>query len=287
MVKKVIKKTITKEIKGAIKSSKKKKSISKTKPIQSERSKIAAANAKAAAKRAASKRAASAAAAAKIVSKSGQGAIKAAKSTKTASRPGRGVAATAIGGAAVLTLMNKKDSSGAAKVTFAEAFKKARAKGEGTLFTHNGKKYIAVTKTDLKKKGYDANELAAYNKRGGKARGPLNRLGQGVKKVLLGKDKKFGGDKGVIDFIRKPKKKARGGMVGSGVAGSGVLGKGIKAVPVKLSKNKSRVKPVPTKVPKIKAKPKKLAGGGLVDKRKATGAAKRGFGKAYMKGRRS
>jgi hypothetical protein len=36
----------------------------------------------------------------------------------------------------------------------------------------------------------------------------LNRLGQGVKKVLLGKDKKFGGDKGAIDFIRKPVKKA-------------------------------------------------------------------------------
>jgi hypothetical protein len=70
-----------------------------------------------------------------------------------------------------------------------------------------------VTKTDLKKKGYDDNELGAYNKRGGKARGPLNRLGQGVKKVLLGKDKKFGGDKGAIDFIRKPVKKAAGGMM--------------------------------------------------------------------------
>jgi len=43
----------------------------------------------------------------------------------------------------------------------------------------------------------------------------LNRLGQGVKKVLLGKDKKFGGDKGAIDFIRRPKKKAAGGMANS------------------------------------------------------------------------
>jgi hypothetical protein len=109
--------------------------------------------------------------------------------------------------------MNKKGSSAPAKVTFADAFREARAKGEGTKFTHDGKPYVAVTKTDLKKKGYDDNELGAYNKRGGKARGPLNRLGQGVKKVLLGKDKKFGGDKGAIDFIRKPVKKAAGGMM--------------------------------------------------------------------------
>ena len=30
----------------------------------------------------------------------------------------------------------------------------------------------------------------------GKARRPIKRIGQGIKKVLLGKDKKFGGDKG-------------------------------------------------------------------------------------------
>ena len=71
------------------------------------------------------------------------------------------------------------------------------------------------TKDDLKKKGYDANELKQYSNRKGKARGPLNRLGQKAKKVLLGKDKKFGGDKGAIDFIRRPKKKASGGMANS------------------------------------------------------------------------
>jgi hypothetical protein len=141
--------------------------------------------------------------------------------------------------------MGRKKPAPAKKKTFAEAFKEARAKGEGTNFTYDGKSYTAVTKDDLKKKGYDANELAAYNKRGGKARGPLNRLGQGVKKVLLGKDKKFGGDKGAIDFIRKPAKKMDGGMMKA---------KGYKA-------------------------------GGSV-KTKACGAAKRGFGKAYMKGKR-
>jgi hypothetical protein len=142
--------------------------------------------------------------------------------------------------------MGRKKPEAPKKKTFAEAFKEARAKGEGTKFTHDGKSYTAVTKTDLKKKGYDANELAAYNKRGGKARGPLNRLGQGVKKVLLGKDKKFGGDKGAIDFIRKPKKKSGGGMM----------------------------------------KTKGYSSGGIISKGNATGAAKRGFGKAYMKGKR-
>jgi hypothetical protein len=179
-------------------------------PIQSERSKITAANATAANTRQ-SKSIANKAFGANAAGGAGTTAVK--KASTGASRPGRGVAATSIAGGAALTLMNKKGSSAPAKVTFADAFREARAKGEGTKFTHDGKPYVAVTKTDLKKKGYDDNELGAYNKRGGKARGPLNRLGQGVKKVLLGKDKKFGGDKGAIDFIRKPVKKAAGGMM--------------------------------------------------------------------------
>jgi len=125
-----------------------------------------------------------------------------------------GAAALGLGSAtAAATLINRNQTPEPKGKTFNEAFKEARSKGEGTKFTHNGKNYTAVTKDDLKKKGYDANELAAYNKRKGKKRGPLNRAGQRVKKVLLGKDKKFGGDKGAIDFIRKPKKKAGGGMM--------------------------------------------------------------------------
>jgi hypothetical protein len=179
-------------------------------PIQSERSKITAANATAANTRQ-SKSIANKAFGSGTAGGAGTTAVK--KASTGASRPGRGVATTAIAGGAALTLMNKKGSSAPAKVTFADAFREARAKGEGTKFTHDGKPYVAVTKTDLKKKGYDDNELGAYNKRGGKARGALNRLGQGVKKVLLGKDKKFGGDKGAVDFIRKPVKKADGGMM--------------------------------------------------------------------------
>lgn len=79
------------------------------------------------------------------------------------------LAGTAAAGAAVgtgLTISARKNKG----ESFDDAFRKARAKGEGTLFTHNGKKYTAVTKDDLKKKGYatDTAGLAAYNKAGGK-----------------------------------------------------------------------------------------------------------------------
>jgi len=135
-------------------------------------------------------------------------------------------------------------------ITFGSAFKEARKKGEGTKFTWNGKSYTAVTKDDLKKKGYDANELRQYANRKGKARGPLRRAGQGIKKVLLGKDKKFGGDKGAIDFIRRPKKKAGGGMANS-------------------------------------SEPKKYQSGGMATKKyKAGGLATKGLGKAYMNSKR-
>ena len=150
---------------------------------------------------------------------------KSARATKpkgTAPVPGKiptavkaAAAAPAAGLTALAVTSKKKPASKASEVTFGEAFKAARKKGEGTKFTYKGKDYTAVTKDDLKKKGYDANELKQYMNRKGKARGPLNRLGQGVKKVLLGKDKKFGGDKGAIDFIRRPKKKAAGGMANS------------------------------------------------------------------------
>ena len=40
----------------------------------------------------------------------------------------------------------KKDLS-----SFGKAFKAARAKGKGTMFTHDDKKYVAITKDDLKK----------------------------------------------------------------------------------------------------------------------------------------
>jgi len=141
-----------------------------------------------------------------------------ATATKTSGLNKREKGALALGAATAAGFVGtglSKRKKPAAKVTFGEAFKAARKKGEGTKFTWEGKQYTAVTKDDLKKKGYDANELRQYANRKGKARGPLNRLGQKAKKVLLGKDKKFGGDKGAIDFIRRPKKKAAGGMANS------------------------------------------------------------------------
>jgi len=215
-------------------------------PIQSERSKITAAN-----KTAANQRA-------KTAGKTAG--VSATRNTTNKVLPVGSKRATALGlgaSAAAIGTLNKKKPA-AKKETFADAFRKARAKGEGTKFTHNGKKYTAVTKTDLKKKGFDSNELAAYNKRGGKARGPLNRLGQKAKKVLLGKDKKFGGDKGAIDFIRKPKKKMDGGMMN---------------------------KPVKKMGGGMMSKPVKKMGGGMM-KYKAGGMATKGLGKAFKNSKR-
>jgi hypothetical protein len=249
-------------------------------PIQSERSKITAANATAANTRQ-SKSIANKAFGANAAGGAGTTAVK--KASTGASRPGRGVAATAIGGGAALTLMNKKGSSAPAKTkTFAEAFKEARAKGEGTNFTHDGKKYVAVTKTDLKKKGYDDNELGAYNKRGGKARGPLNRLGQGVKKVFLGKDKKFGGDKGAIDFIRKPVKKAGGGMMSPHPQQGRPMN--IAAPQGPSAQQPLRNMAVP--YGKIANKGPGLKKGGSVKKYKGGGMATKGLGKAFKNSKR-
>ena len=163
---------------------------------------------------------------------------------KGVSNTAKAAGTAAVVGAGVALNKNKGES-------FDDAFRKARAKGEATLFTHNGKKYTAVTKDDLKRKGYSS--LAAYNKAGGRKKvtakdvkpivDQVNKnkkrkrpVINAVKRVLLGKDKKFGGDKGLIDFIRKPKKKADGGMINS-------------------------------------SKPKRSS-------RRGVGAAKRGFGKA-------
>jgi len=138
---------------------------------------------------------------------------------------GKGLLAAAAGLTGLTLLERSKKNKGE---SFDDAFRKARAKGEATLFTHNGKKYTAVTKDDLKNKGYSS--LAAYNKAGGAKKVTAKNVKpivdqvnknkkrkrpviNAVKRVLLGKDKKFGGDKGLIDFIRKPKKKADGGMM--------------------------------------------------------------------------
>jgi hypothetical protein len=252
-------------------------------PIQSERSKITAANATAANTRQSKS----------IANKAfGANAASGVSKAKTPMFKGRnkglekatvvGIAATPaiVGGGIYLANRGKKPAP--AKVTFADAFREARAKGEGTKFTHDGKPYVAVTKTDLKKKGYDDNELGAYNKRGGKARGPLNRLGQGVKKVLLGKDKKFGGDKGAIDFIRKPVKKAGGGMMSPHPQ---------QGRPMNIAAPQGPSVPQPIRnmtIPygKIANKGPGLKKGGSVKKYKGGGMATKGLGKAFKNSKR-
>ena len=150
--------------------------------------------------------------------------LKGTPTKKGISNTAKAAGAAVVGTGAAVALNKNKGGS------FDDAFRKARAKGEGTNFTHNGKKYTAVTKDDLKNKGYSS--LAAYNKAGGRKKitakdvkpivDQVNKnkkrkrpVINAVKRVLLGKDKKFGGDKGLIDFIRKPKKKADGGMMNS------------------------------------------------------------------------
>ena len=151
--------------------------------------------------------------------------------------------------------------------SFNDAFKKARAKGEGTKFTHNGKSYTAVTKDDMKNKGHSS--LASYNKAGGakkvdstkaakKITGEVKKnkrpVINAIKKVLLGKDRKFGGDRGLIDFLGKRKKKN---------PGEGIISKPDKKADGGMMKYKD--------------------GGSVSPKRsskKGVGAAVRGFGKA-------
>jgi len=99
-------------------------------------------------------------------------------------------------------------------VPFKEAFKHFKNKGQKE-FTWNGKKYSTATATP-KKAG--AGKAAPKRRKG---------IIGGIKTVLLGKDQKFGGDRGVIDFLpgksrkKKPVKKAGGGMMKSKMASKG------------------------------------------------------------------
>ena len=99
-------------------------------------------------------------------------------------------------------------------VPFKEAFKHFKNKGQKE-FTWNGKKYSTATATP-KKTG--AGKAAPKRRKG---------IIGGIKTVLLGKDQKFGGDRGVIDFLpgksrkKKPVKKMGGGMMKSKMASKG------------------------------------------------------------------
>jgi len=142
---------------------------------------------------------------------------------------------------------NDKNTGG----SFNDAFRTARNKGEGTLFSHNGKKYIAVTKDDLKNKGYSS--LAEYNKAGGK------------KKIVSAPDK--------TELTRKQKRRQRRK----------------ERIGFETFKERRQARRAKRKAAKNPSKSSNNSGfgfksGGMVSSKKSTprgvGAAKRGFGKA-------
>ena len=160
-----------------------------------------------------------------------------------------GLAGTAAAGATVgtgLAISARKNKG----QSFDDAFRKARAKGEGTLFTHNGKKYTAVTKDDLKKKGYttDTAGLAAYNRAGGKKK----------QEPLSKKDAKS-----IVDQVNKnrsPRKRKR------------------------QARRKERIGFETFKQRRKARRANRMKSGGVVSAKRSTprgvGAAKRGFGRA-------
>ena len=199
----------------------------------------------------------------------------------------------------------KKFNVGVSKggVPFKAAFKHYRDKGNKT-FTWNGKKYTTKLDTETKPKGKTGSDDSKPKKKG------FRPFGGAIRRALLGKDEKFGGDKGAIDFIRrkkKPKNKAGGGMMKSKMSSKG--GKmGGKMAPG-YNEGGSAKKPVPSqnkglsKLPKdvrnkmgymkdggsAKKTPKGYSKGGAAMKSKGgtkrgkprgVGAALRGYGKA-------
>ena len=113
----------------------------------------------------------------------------------------------------------KKFNVGVSKggVPFKAAFKHYRDKGNKT-FTWNGKKYTTKLDTETKPKGKTGSDDSKPKKKG------FRPFGGAIRRALLGKDEKFGGDKGAIDFIRrkkKPKNKAGGGMMKSKMSSKG------------------------------------------------------------------
>ena len=160
-----------------------------------------------------------------------------------------GLAGTAAAGATVgtgLAISARKNKG----ESFDDAFRKARAKGEGTLFTHNGKKYTAVTKDDLKKKGYatDTAGLAAYNRAGGKKK----------QEPLSKEDAKSIVDK--VNKNRSPRKRKR------------------------QARRKERIGFETFKQRRKARRANRMKSGGVVSAKRSTprgvGAAKRGFGRA-------
>ena len=152
--------------------------------------------------------------------------------------------ATGVLGTGTAAVIGSKNKQGK---TFNDAFRAARAKGEGTKFTFNGKSYVAVTKDDLKKKGYST--LAEYNKAGGKKKIDVDAAAKKIADAV-NKNKK---PKTMRERIRARRKKRIG---------------------FETFKERRQARRAA----------RKMKSGGVVSSKKSTprgvGAAKRGFGKA-------
>jgi len=168
---------------------------------------------------------------------------------------------TAILGTGTAALFNSKNKSGK---TFDEAFRTARNKGEGTKFTFNGKSYTAVTKDDLKKKGYST--LAEYNRAGGKKKIDIDAAAKKiVKQVNKNKTPKPNITESKELTRKERRRKRRKERIG-----------------FETFKERRQARRANRKAKRSNAT--EMKSGGVVSAKKSTprgvGAAKRGFGKA-------
>ena len=142
----------------------------------------------------------------------------------------RRIAGTAAAGAAASTLSGgtkdkKKDyTKGVSKggVPFKEAFRKARADGKKT-FEWNGNDYTTKLASEKASNKSSDKKSESTSKSTTKKRGAVfgkdakfRPFGGVLARALLGDDEKFGGERGLIDFVRtkkKPVKKQAGGMM--------------------------------------------------------------------------
>ena len=173
-----------------------------------------------------------------------------------------GAGAFGLAGLTAAMLANARKDKNKSGKTFDDAFRTARNKGEGTKFTFNGKSYTAVTKDDLKKKGYSS--LAEYNRAGGKKKIDVDAA---AKKIVseVNKNKK--------PKTRKQKRQERRK----------------ERIGFETFKERRQARRAKRKAAKNPSKSSNNSGfgfksGGMVSSKKSTprgvGAAKRGFGKA-------
>ena len=180
----------------------------------------------------------------------------------------------------------KKYNVGVSKggVPFKEAFKHYRAKGNKT-FTWNGKKYTTDLKSEVKPKAKVEKEKPK------KERKRFRPFGGAIRRALLGKDEKFGGDKGAIDFIRRKKKEDKkkptspasgasrrpGGKAMGGMMKAKGMAKGGKMMKKGYAMGGAAKKPVPPENKGLKKLPKDVRN--KMGYMKGGGMAKKGYSK--------